>query len=236
MKEIAKYSAIVHNDITLATTVNNRGHLVQITKLSARIMSLGDQGTLLYEWKPPKGEYIALAQVNATQCVLCCGRGMLVYFDCARDTFRQLSYLQLPDVACIRLCPLIEDGIDNDYVLIGMWSKPKALLLQLPNLETVLECTLKETGPQDLLITRFEHKHYLMVLLGDGQLLSNEIQFRGNVAHIKNERQTMVGTYCTAMYPYVHQEQKKVFIAGSRPTIVSSLRGTLFFSAVNIKV
>ncbi|CAO0790870.1 unnamed protein product [Mucor circinelloides] len=235
MKEFAKYSGIVHNEITLAATINQQGYLIQITKSSARIMSAGDQGALLFEWKPPKGEYIAIAQANEVQCVLCCGTGMLVYFDCAGNTLRQISYLQLPDVACIRLCPLKQDGIDNDYVLIGMWSKPKALLLQLPNLEIVLEYSLKETGPRDLLITQLEGKHYFMILLGDGQLLSNEIQFRGNVAHIKNERQTMVGTFCTSMYPYVHQNQKKVFIAGSRPTIISSLRETLFFSAVNIK-
>lgn len=236
MREIKHYSAIVHNDITLATGINKQGYLVQITKLSARIMTMGEEGKLLYEWKPPKGEYIAIAQLNATQCVICCGRGLLVYFDCAGNILRQVSCLQMPDVTCIRLCSLKEDGIDNDYILIGMWSKPKVIILQLPNLEVALEYVLKETGPSDLLITRMEHKHYFMVLLGDGQLLSNEIQFKGNVAYLKNERQTMVGTYCTAMYPYVHQEQKKVFIAGSRPTIVSSLRETLYFSAVNIKV
>ncbi|KAI8636915.1 CPSF A subunit region-domain-containing protein [Parasitella parasitica] len=235
MKEYNKYGALIHNDITLATTVNHQGHLVQITKLSARIMTLGSQGTLLHEWRPPKGEYIAIAQVNATQCVLCCGKGLLIYLDYAGNAFRQISCLQLPDVACIRLCPLKEDGLDNDYVLVGMWSKPKAMLLLLPTLETILEYPVKETGPRDLLITRFEQKLYFMVLLGDGQLFSNEIQFRRNVALLMNERQTMVGTYCTAMYPYVHQEQKKVFIAGSRPTIVSSLRQTLFFSAVNMK-
>lgn len=46
----------------------------------------------------------------------------------------------------------------------------------------------------------------------------------------------MVGTYSNAMYPFVQDGQQKIFVAGIRPTIVSSWHETLFFSIVNLKV
>jgi hypothetical protein len=73
---------------------------------------------------------------------------------------------------------------------------------------------------------------------GDGQVLTYVIHYKdeGDVVVLRNERQTMVGTYCTGMHPYVHQGQTKVFISGTRPTIMSSVYNLLYFSAVNVKV
>lgn len=46
----------------------------------------------------------------------------------------------------------------------------------------------------------------------------------------------MVGTYCTAMYPFLHHGEQKIFITGIRPTIITSWHQKLFYSAVNLKV
>lgn len=73
--------------------------------------------------------------------------------------------------------------------------------------------------------------------LGDGTLLSYRITLKDDsAATLADQRQTMVGTYSNAMYPFSQDGQQKIFIAGIRPTIVSSWNQTLFFSIVNLKV
>jgi hypothetical protein len=72
--------------------------------------------------------------------------------------------------------------------------------------------------------------------LGDGQMLSYHIVFKHSVPVLRNARQTMVGTYCTAMYPFYHEGEQKIFITGIRPTIITSWHQKLLFSAVNLKV
>lgn len=52
---------------------------------------------------------------------------------------------------------------------------------------------------------------------------------------VSKEKQTMVGTYCTGIFPYKHQGRRKLFITGSRPTVIASFNQNLYFSTVNIK-
>lgn len=136
-----------------------------------------------------------------------------------------------------------------------MWTQSKVQVLQLPNLNVMLDHALDfVTGPKDVLIIRIENISYLMVLLGkyiiiskcvyiltcyilgDGQMLSYNIVFRDSVPVLRNARQTMVGTYCTSMYPFYHEGEQKIFITGIRPTIITSWHQKLLFSAVNLKV
>lgn len=53
---------------------------------------------------------------------------------------------------------------------------------------------------------------------------------------LESETEIMVGTYCTAMYPYQHGQEKRVFVAGQRPTVISSFHQTLFVYSVNLTV
>ena len=66
-------------------------------------------------------------------------------------------------------------------------------------------------------------------------MLSYHMDVRSKVPALFNARQTMVGTYCTAMYPFTHEGELKIFVAGIRPTIITSWHQKLFFSAVNLK-
>ncbi|CAO3619548.1 unnamed protein product [Mucor hiemalis] len=236
MKECEQYSAIVKNEVTLAAIVTKKGYVLQVTSSGARLMDYDKHGGLINEWKPPHGAQIALAKVNTSQCVLCYGNGMLVYLDIADNVLIQKCVKQFPDVACISLSPKHENSAGKDLVLIGMWTESKVQILQLSNLDPLLEHSLQSvTGPKDVMLIRLEGISYLMILQGDGQMLSHNVVYRNSIPVLRNEKRTMVGTYCTAMYPFVHEGELKIFITGIRPTIITSWHQKLIFSAVNMK-
>jgi hypothetical protein len=90
VREIQQFSVLPLNTPTLAAGTTKRGYLLHVTALSVRMMTCQEQGVLIDEWKPPKGQSIAIAKMNETQCVLCYGRGTLVYLDCAGETLKEL--------------------------------------------------------------------------------------------------------------------------------------------------
>jgi DNA damage-binding protein 1 len=89
MKEYSQYSALVLNEITLTSVITKGGYILQVTPSSVRLLENHVYGTLKSEWKPPHGAQIAVAKANTSQCVLCYGRGMLVYLDIADNVLVQ---------------------------------------------------------------------------------------------------------------------------------------------------
>ncbi|KAI8328162.1 CPSF A subunit region-domain-containing protein [Choanephora cucurbitarum] len=231
------YASIDTKEITLASTVTHSGQLCQVTPSFVRLMEHAEYGILLDEWRPPNGQQIALARTDATHCIVCYGEGTLAYFEFEPKRLQPKSTRQLQDVVCMQLSLSVENGLGRDCVLIGSLQERKIYLVELPNLDaTLLELNVhQDLAPTDMIMAQFGTASYLMVLFGDGQLSSYVIEKKGHAFHMGQERQTMIGTYCTGMTLYQQNREYKVFIAGSRPTVVSHQHGALSFSAVNLK-
>lgn len=87
MVEYQQYSGLILNEITLTATIATRKHncILQVTPSAVRLVTNDANGQLVSEWKPPNNEKIAIAKANTTQCVICYGRGMLVYLHIAEN-------------------------------------------------------------------------------------------------------------------------------------------------------
>lgn len=83
VEELSKYSALVLNETTLALASSDRGYIVQVTPSKVNLIHYGENGSFIGQWTPPAGEHITMAKATATECVICCGRGTLVYLECA---------------------------------------------------------------------------------------------------------------------------------------------------------
>lgn len=81
LKEYQAYSGLVFNLITLDIAVTFNRNIVQVTSFSVRLVMDDPKGRILSEWIPANGEKISIAKVNSTKCILCCGKGTLVYLD-----------------------------------------------------------------------------------------------------------------------------------------------------------
>lgn len=89
-QEYQQFSALTLNIPTITTGVTSKGYLLHVTASSVRMVTFQENGVLVDEWKPPQDQSIAIARMDATKCVLCCGLGMLVYLNCAGDTLTEI--------------------------------------------------------------------------------------------------------------------------------------------------
>lgn len=89
MRELEQYSQLILNETTLTSVITKKGHILQVTPTAVRLVESRRDGKLKSEWRPPHGGEIAVVKANTTQCVLCYGRGMLVYLDIADDVLAQ---------------------------------------------------------------------------------------------------------------------------------------------------
>lgn len=89
--EYQQYSGFNLQEVTLATAMATRhgNYIVQVTSSSVRLMGSDVHSQLIAEWKPPNNQTIAIAKVNATQCIVCYGKGMLVYLHIAKNALIQ---------------------------------------------------------------------------------------------------------------------------------------------------
>lgn len=112
-----------------------------------------------------------------------------------------------------------------------MWTQPKVYILELSNFNTVHQIDLQYSSVIDLLMMKFvpDGITHLLILQGDGLLVSYVVIDN----NLFDERQTILGTYCTSMYPYVYQGRRKVFITGNQPAIVTSFKNELQVFTVN---
>ncbi|RCH91996.1 DNA damage-binding protein 1a, partial [Rhizopus azygosporus] len=235
--EYASYSGLCTNETTLASGLWN-DHIVQITPSSARLMTKDEHGTLLAEWKPPRNKRISMAKLKESYCLVCDEDDTIVYLEIILNTFIERSTTQVRNTSCMSISTCKENGTDNNYVVIGTFGSGSNIrLLQLPELQMIYEHVNAPitASPKDVLIVFMEGLLYLMVMLGDGQILSYCIKHLGS-EHIMlyDERQMMVSTYCTGMYPYQYQGEQRIFVAGQKPSVISSFNQTLFVYSVNL--
>ncbi|KAG1460698.1 hypothetical protein G6F56_005890 [Rhizopus delemar] len=231
------YSALNLSQITLAADMYD-GAIVQITSLSARMMTNDKQGKLIHEWKPPGGLEVSIAKIKGSLCVLCCQDDTIVYLEMTNKAFIQKNTTQVSDTSCLTISLKEENDTEYDYVAVGTCgSSPSVQFLRLPDLECMLDHRdmSSTTGPIDLLSIMMEDTLYFMILLGDGQMYSYSIEIQPDEIMLESETEIMVGTYCTALYPYQHdQQEKRIFVAGQRPTVIVSVNQSLLVYSVNL--
>ncbi|KAI9468079.1 MAG: CPSF A subunit region-domain-containing protein [Benjaminiella poitrasii] len=219
-------------EITIKMTTTKSGYFLQVTPHHVRLIN---STQVIDEWKPP--EEIKLAKADSMSCIVCCDDGVLVYLDCSGNSLKEICSKDFGDVLSINISSHLQNGTSDDFVLIGLLTQPRVLIVKLESLTTVMEFVLDDyTRAADLLMIHMETAIYFMILSGDGQLQTCEVEIVQGQKFICQKRKSLtIGTYCTGMYPYYHHGQQKVFIAGSQPTVVTHFNETLFFSAVNLK-
>lgn len=93
--------------------------------------------TLVAEWEPPGGKRIGVVACNTTQLVVASACD-LYYIDIKDGELVQTSHKTLEyEVACLDITPLDDSSLKSDLVAVGLWTDISAVILSLPNLETI---------------------------------------------------------------------------------------------------
>ncbi|KAG0252722.1 DNA damage-binding protein 1a [Actinomortierella ambigua] len=250
---------------TLLSCNVQHGLLLQVTPLSVRLIAPPEhiQAGLISEWRPANGAQISIASANPTQCLVAVGGSTLVYLRIGAETIeeeRQKTFQN--DIACIDVSSIgTPDGSSAQFGAIGLWTNIKVLLVRLPTLETMSAYDLPgEILPRSLLLTRFEGTPYLLVGLGDGQLLTFALDLATGptlgvpkrislgtqpillrlISTSREGASTSTTSTTTAASPTTTTTaaaamSSHVFACSDRPTVIHSSNRKLIYSNVNLK-
>lgn len=230
---------------------------VQITADAVRIIS-AESLALVSKWVPPSAK-INLGHANDSQILVAMGGKHLVLLGV--DHSGQLKELassaleQEISCLCISSADIAEDG--NCYAAVGLWHDWSVRILQLPSLREVAreKEAIGDIISRTVTFAKFGTVSYVLVGLGDGHLISLNLEFKQNAVSIIGKKKISLGTQPIVLSPfYSHRKQEAVsskeeakdeiqsvlhvFACCDRPVIIySSPRGDgkLLYSNVNQK-
>ncbi|RYH30097.1 hypothetical protein EON65_06255 [archaeon] len=192
---------------------------------------------------------ITVARSNLSQLVVSLSGGTLLYFevDSQRKKLVLVTEKQLDqDVACVSMkikSPNADSetmDVDTDseketVIAVGMWTDNTVRLLALPSFDEVNRTVLgTETQARDILLASFESSHYLFVGMGDGHLITYNVDFNtGGLPMLSNKRNGVIGTQPLAFSWFVHNSDLCIFACCDRPTIIYLRNKKILFSLVD---
>ncbi|XP_017040124.2 DNA damage-binding protein 1 isoform X1 [Drosophila ficusphila] len=207
--------------------------LIQVTSDSVRLVK-SDTKALVDEWRPKGDRTIGVVSCNATQILVAsaCDVFYIVIEDGSlKETSRRtLAY----EVACLDITPLDETQKKSDLVAVGLWTDISAVILSLPDLETIYTEKLSgEIIPRSILMTTFEGIHYLLCALGDGSMYYFIMDQK--TGQLTDKKKVTLGTQPTTLRTFRSLSTTNVFACSDRPTVIYSSNHKLVFSNVNLK-
>ncbi|KAJ8655656.1 hypothetical protein O0I10_008745 [Lichtheimia ornata] len=227
VEELSEFSALKMEESTLAIDqVDNI--IIHVTPSGVRLVENEPKGALLDEWRPAPDQVITVAAVNRMQCVLSSGRGELLYIEVKNnrlvyDESKVLDH----EISCLDI-----SHFEKSYVAVGLWGGQHVQVLRLPDLSKVAQDTFTETlVPRSVVLAELEHVQYLLLTLGDGQLVYYRLGKKGLV----DRKQLTLGTHSVFLHKLMHNGRPCIFAASDRPTMITSENNRLTFSGVNLQ-
>ncbi|XP_018018027.1 DNA damage-binding protein 1 [Hyalella azteca] len=210
----------------------NFHQVIQVTRCGVRLVK-EDTCKLVQHWCPPDDRPVSLATSNPGQVVVTSGP-YVYYLTVADGALNLVSQCQLEhEVACVDVSPL--GGADEASVVgVGMWTDITTRILALPSLNEVYKEPLGgDIIPRSMLLATFEDVHYLLVAVGDGQLVY--YVYNPKQRHLTDRKRVVVGMLPTQLRRFNSGSVSNVFACSDRPTVIYSSNHKLVFSKVNLK-
>ena len=209
---------------------------------------------MVYEYKATRTVTVAVG--NNEQIVLALTGGEIIYLEVDPRTMtlvqRAASSLD-QDIACLSLWVSDnsndEMAVDDEHLgqgkstilAVGMWTDNSVRLFALQTLEELTRTQLGlETQAQarDVALVALGTPSapilYLMVGLGDGNLITFIVDFLDGLPKLTTRRKVVLGTHPISLTCFSNAGSPCVFASCDRPTVLSNCNGKLIFSVVNI--
>ncbi|KAF2354903.1 hypothetical protein FHG87_014345 [Trinorchestia longiramus] len=210
----------------------NFEQVIQVTRCGVRLVK-ESTCKLVQHWCPPDDRPVSLATSNSSQLVVT--SGPFVYYLTVEDgALNLISQCQLEyEVACVDVSPL--GGAEEASVVgVGMWTDITTRILVLPALTEVYKEPLGgDIIPRSMLLATFEDVHYLLVAVGDGQLVY--YVYHPEQRQLTDRKRVVVGMLPTQLRRFNAGSVSNVFACSDRPTVIYSSNHKLVFSKVNLK-
>lgn len=223
---------------------------LQVTESEVRLISC-TTSLLVSTWNPPSGSRITVAAANPTQIALATSGGNLVYLEIEKQKVVEKTQVKMDhEIACVDVTPLVQTDVDvtmtdssahwdmaalsTSLCVVGLWTNFSVAVLQLPTLTPVTTVALgTELLPRSVLCNTFEGKDYLLVGLGDGSLISYELDVKQGTLGAR--KRVSLGSQPLSLSRFRSKNMTHVFAACDRPTVIYSSNNKLLYSNINSK-
>lgn len=213
---------------------NMQGNLfVQVTNSSVRLVSR--DGTLKDEWKPKDDSEILSAKCNSTQILTASSGGQLHSLSAQKGKLKLVASTKFEnEIACLDCTPM-GDETSSSVCAVGLWSM-EIVLASMTDLSVIAkESTGEDIIPRSTLLCSFEDIPYLLVGLGDGQLITYVLDT--NTGALSARKKLSLGTKPITLQTFKSHATNvnSVFAASDRPTVIFSNNKKLIYSNVNVQ-
>ncbi|KXS13000.1 hypothetical protein M427DRAFT_100883 [Gonapodya prolifera JEL478] len=229
-------AALVSSSPSLLLATMAADCVLQVTP-EAVVLADKDMAMKLAEWTPEGGAHITAAACSPTQVVVALAGGTVVYFTVpiGRPDLEFVSRRAMEqEVACVDVSPLRE-GEPAEFVAVGLWTDNSVRVLSVPGLvEVEREDVGGDVVPRSVVMAELEGVQYVMVGMGDGQLITYLIDPTGRLS---SRRKVSLGSQPIRLSPFrpTPSSPPHVFASSDRPTIVHSSGRKLLFSPVDLR-
>ena len=233
--------------------------LLQVTQSSCRLVDAKTK-ELVDEWRVPAevasgvgsgaSANITVASANSSQVLLAAGRVLMLLSLAGRKLRLDCHTTMDQEISCLDVTPL-NGAATASFVAVCMWHDYTVRVLRASTLEEVSRERLGETVARSVLFAQFEGAAeggdvaapsaigapppatYLMCGLGDGNLISFELQ--PSNAALSGRKKLAIGTSGLELRSFSSRSSLHVFASCDRPTVISCAHGRLLYSNVNSK-
>eukprot|EP00889_Picochlorum_renovo_P004265 jgi/Picre1/31295/NNA_006648.t1 len=194
----------------------------QVTPSEIRVISQ-DGSSLLAAWAVPENDSILAASSNSNMIAVALSSRQVHLFQCSEKGITEAFSVQLEEeISCI--------DCSEGLLAVGLWNMT-VMTYSIPSFEEVEQISLAEdVMARSILVSDFDGSRYLLCGLGDGSLLSYNIDSRNET---KDRRKLILGTKPVNLRSFRYRGDAHVFAASDRPTVIHSTNGKLMFSNLN---
>ncbi|KAJ1916461.1 DNA damage-binding protein 1a [Mycoemilia scoparia] len=247
------------NETTLlVSNVGTNGSLiVQITSKSVKLIEV-DSWIQISAWTSDSlavqhnrstttaPKIISACCNGGSQIALALENGFIVCLEVRGLNLTNVGYTQVPndEISSIDIHSFTSDKHDarSMYILAGTWYSRKVLLFSLPSFTIVNEIELDDDSAlcRSLLMCKMGGVSYMMVGLGDGQLINYicELPLTQNTdmekIYIKDKRKITLGTRPLKLLPFLNEGALHILVASDRPTVIFNHHRKLMYSNLNV--
>ena len=232
VEERADYKSFTLSEATLLAAEISNSRLIQITRLSARLID-SENGMVLSEWVPSDKQSITAASSNDQFLALSIGGMEAVILDLSRD-FQVIAKRQFAEegqISCIHTPP-----ISSGICIAGFWQSAAVAVMKITTLETVQQIVVSEdtvSVPRSILLAQIlpNQAPTLFIALANGEVVTFTFDPVSN--KLSSKKAIILGTQQASFKALSSGDNLSNVIATcEHPSLIYGSEGRIVFSAI----
>lgn len=232
VEETAQFFCFSLSESTLLARNISDSRILQVTRIRARIVDLGN-AKVVAEWESPSGEPIVASSANDQYLALSVGGVQVIILDLLNDLHvtASKSFNKDGQIACLHI-PMLSSKI----CIISFWRSANVTIFKLDSLEPILRTTVSDDPvpvPRSILLTQIlpAQPPTLLVAMANGEVITFSLDLDNY--QLSNKKTVVLGTQ-HASFEVLREDDglSKVFAVCEYPSLVYASGGQIVYSAI----